>query len=77
MPSGFGSDCAVAKVFGACCPRKQQAVRRMSCRVLSPGADKISKLLLTADVRSCYKERVQSAAMPVNTAKRSQGQRVP
>jgi hypothetical protein len=29
------------------------------------------KLLLTASAQSCYKRRVQSAAMPVNTAKRS------
>jgi hypothetical protein len=52
-------------------------VRRMSCRVVFPGTKKISKLLLTASARSCYKERVQRDAMPVNTAKRSKGQRVP
>jgi len=43
----------------------------MSCRVIFPGTKEISKLLLTASAQSCYKERVQTGAMPVNTAKRS------
>src|SRR5712675_1812318 len=78
MPSGVDPDCAVAKVFGPCCPRGQQgSVRRMSCRITFPGTKEISELLLTASAQSCYKERVQTGAMPINTAKRSQGQRVP
>jgi hypothetical protein len=39
-------------------------MRRMSCRVMFPGIDKNLKLLLSAGVRSCYKERVQSVAKP-------------
>ncbi len=72
MPSGFGPDCAVAKFFGPCCPRGQQAPCAECLAVWSfPALKKILKLLLTASAQSCYKRRVQTGAMPANTAKRS------
>ena len=77
MPSGL---VLIAQLLRSSVPAVldgNRPVRRMSCRVSLPGTKEILKLLLTASAQSCYKERVQCAAMPVNTAKRSQGQRVP
>ena len=77
MPSGFGPDCAVAWIFGPAVleSNRNHAQNVLPCSVF--GTKKISKLLLTASARSCYKERVQGTAMPINTAKRSKGQPVP
>src|SRR5437868_12598690 len=45
-PPGFGPDCAVAKVFGPCCPRRQQVPCAECLAVRSfPALEKNLKLL--------------------------------